>query len=198
MLKKLLTLRLSRGGENIFPFVLAVLIIFFITAFSIHKTQALISDTSLVALDNSYLIDRQPVMGSEDKKNEALVEEDDLLMHSVSVVGAIGQAGDMPFVNLSLSSVKNSDVREFTVLGVNGMLIPRMINVRLNEVVILNFTALDNDYDFVLDGHYLNQFCKQGESSKIALRVVSEGDFYYYCPSCPDIMASAGQLFVRK
>lgn len=199
MFRRFFTFRSGRE-KNIFIIITLVILIVFTTMIVlINQTQALINDISQVpspsiTSDQTHLTKKAE---SNQNDKEVLSSDDNEMMAEVKITGEIGQAKHPSFINLNLAAAADKNVRQFTVVGSNGILIPRLINVNVDDVVVLDFTALDDDYDFILDGHYLNQSCKQGENSRIVFQVIDEGEFYYYCSSCPDIMASAGQLVVN-
>jgi len=201
MLRNFFTFRSGREKNIFIVITLVVLIILTAMVVVINQGQALINDNlqeaiSPVAVIHSSLIEQVKLDQENKQADMVLIDDSGEIMKVVKVTGEVGQNNNPSFINLSPASAGNN-VRRFTVLGSNGTLIPRMINVDVNDVVMLDFTALDDDYDFVLDGHYLNQSCKEGESSKIIFQAIKEGKFHYYCSSCSDIMASAGQLVVN-
>lgn len=90
-----------------------------------------------------------------------------------------------------------SSFRSFSISGDGGEFIPEKVIVRLGDIVNINFTAVDGDYDIVFPSYNMSQSAQQGQTKILQFQAISEGAFLYYCSSCggPDSRAS-GQIIV--
>lgn len=90
-----------------------------------------------------------------------------------------------------------SSFRSFSISGDGGEFIPKKVIVRLGDIVNINFTAVDGDYDIVFPSYNMSQLAQQGQTKILQFQAISEGAFLYYCSSCggPDSRAS-GQIIV--
>ncbi len=93
----------------------------------------------------------------------------------------------------------STSFRSFSISGEGGKFIPSQIIVHQNDIVHVNFTAMDKDYDIVFPSYGMHQTAKKGEKKVLEFQAVSEGSFTYYCDSCggPTSPAS-GKIIVVK
>jgi plastocyanin len=78
----------------------------------------------------------------------------------------------------------SASFRSFSISGDGGKFVPAEIIARLNDIVHVNFTAVDKDYDIVFPSYGMRQSAKKGETKILEYQAVSEGSYTYYCDSC--------------
>lgn len=93
-----------------------------------------------------------------------------------------------------------SNFRNFNISGEGGEFVPKTVIARLGDIININFTAVDQDYDILFPSNGMSQSAKQGQTKFIQFQAVSEGSFLYYCVSCggPDSQASGKIIVVAE
>lgn len=89
-----------------------------------------------------------------------------------------------------------SKIRIFEIKGENGTLSPRDFNVYQNDILNIKLTAVDEDYDFYLEGYNLQVKARKGETKKIEFQATNIGRYLFYCSLCSSKEKPAGQLLV--
>ena len=93
----------------------------------------------------------------------------------------------------------SASFRSFSISGDGGKFVPAEIIARLNDIVHVNFTAVDKDYDIVFPSYGMRQSAKKGETKILEFQAVSEGSYTYYCDSCGGAKSPAsGKIIVVK
>jgi plastocyanin len=93
----------------------------------------------------------------------------------------------------------SASFRSFSISGDGGRFVPAEIIARLNDIVHVNFTAVDKDYDIVFPSYGMRQAAKKGETKILEFQAVSEGSYTYYCDSCGGAKSPAsGKIIVVK
>ena len=93
----------------------------------------------------------------------------------------------------------SASFRSFSISGDGGKFVPAEIIARLNDIVHVNFTAVDKDYDIVFPSYGMRQSAKKGETKILEFQAVSEGSYTYYCDSCGGANSPAkGKIIVVK
>ena len=70
--------------------------------------------------------------------------------------------------------------RRFEIKAENNLYTPSTIIVNKGDLIDINFTAVDNKYDFVLPDYGMKQVAEAGETKTIAFQAVNEGKFLFY------------------
>jgi len=93
----------------------------------------------------------------------------------------------------------SASFRSFSISGDGGKFVPAEIIARLKDIVHVNFTAVDKDYDIVFPSYGMRQSAKKGETKILEFQAVSEGSYTYYCDSCGGANSPAkGKIIVVK
>ncbi|MFA6513888.1 MAG: cupredoxin domain-containing protein [Patescibacteria group bacterium] len=100
----------------------------------------------------------------------------DNLKNEIAVPSAAVSAGS--------SETKTAQIRIFKIEGKDGKFIPSKIIANYNDIVNIQFAAIDRDYDIVFAGYNIKQSAKQGQTSFIEFQALLDGRFPYYCVSC--------------
>jgi heme/copper-type cytochrome/quinol oxidase subunit 2 len=96
-------------------------------------------------------------------------------------------------------SQEGSGVAIFSVKGEGGKFIPSQIIINYNDIVKINISAVDADYDFTLKGYNMKQTIKMGETKSLGLQALKEGRFLFYCDVCGGVESEAkGEIVVVK
>jgi len=98
------------------------------------------------------------------------------------------------------SSGDGSSVGIYNIMAHGGKFKPSQIIIYYNDIVKINISALDSDYDFVLQGYNMKQTIKKGETKSIGFQALKEGRFLFYCDICggPESEASGEIVVVKK
>lgn len=92
-----------------------------------------------------------------------------------------------------------SKVGIFNVRGEGGKFIPSQLIINYNDVVKINISAIDADYDFVLKGYNMKQTIKMGETKSLGFQALKDGRFLFYCEVCGGVESEAtGEIVVVK
>lgn len=74
--------------------------------------------------------------------------------------------------------------RNFSVSINGGVVTPEKIIVYLLDIVNINFTAVDRDYDLTQPDNGLSFVVKKGQTKAVQFQGGTPGQFTYYCVSC--------------
>lgn len=89
--------------------------------------------------------------------------------------------------------------RNFDVRAEGGKFYPSQIIVNHKDILQINITAIDKDYDFILEYYGMKQTVKKGETKKISFEAYEHGRFMYYCNICGGLETSTkGEVIVVK
>lgn len=77
-----------------------------------------------------------------------------------------------------------SKLRIFEIKGEKGIISPSMFRVYQNDIINIKLTAIDQDYDFKLEGYNLEIKVKKGETKTIEFQALNPGVFNFYCSLC--------------
>lgn len=76
------------------------------------------------------------------------------------------------------------DLRNFNISVNSDKVLPDTIAVYQNDIITLNFSAVDKDYSFVQPDSGLSWTVKMGSSKSFQSQWTNTGKFIYYCASC--------------
>ena len=97
------------------------------------------------------------------------------------------------------TSGSDAQIRTYTVRAEANKFIPEKIIVNQGDIVHIDFTAVDKDYDFVLGGYNMKQNVKAGGTASLEFQALKDGDFIYYCNTCGGLEAGPqGHIIVVK
>ncbi|MDI3496520.1 MAG: hypothetical protein PWQ35_541 [Patescibacteria group bacterium] len=97
------------------------------------------------------------------------------------------------------SKDSDNNIRLFKIRGEGNKFIPSQIIANYNDDVQIEITAIDKDYDLILQGYNMKQNIPQGLTKNLSFQAVEEGRFIYYCESCGGKEAGAfGEIVIVK
>lgn len=141
---------LFRSGKekNIFVIlVFSIFLLFFVAMFLIKQSYALPEE---IYQENSNIVSQ-----SEPNSNQVQVVE-------------IGEK--------NIIASNDSDLKSFSFLAVQGQLIPKSINLNLNDKVKLELNALDGNYQFTIDDYNIDKLVKQGGKALVYFQANNLGE----------------------
>jgi heme/copper-type cytochrome/quinol oxidase subunit 2 len=122
---------------------------------------------------------------------------EDLKKIPVSEVSQKFQEGvAVPKESVSSAPGKESKLRIFEVKGENGTIFPVNFRAYQNDVINIRFTAVDQDYDFSIEGYNLQVKAKKGETKTIEFQTLNLGVYNFYCSLCSTKEKPAGKIIV--
>jgi plastocyanin len=74
--------------------------------------------------------------------------------------------------------------RSFDIRAEAGKFIPSKIIVNEGDVVHIDFTAIDKDYDIQFPSYGMKQIAKQGQTKILEFQAIPVGNYVYFCESC--------------
>lgn len=78
----------------------------------------------------------------------------------------------------------DSKLRTFNISGDNNKFIPSQIIANVDDIVHINFMAVDQDYSVYFPSYHTGQIVKKGETKVFEFQANKSGKFLYYCPLC--------------
>jgi heme/copper-type cytochrome/quinol oxidase subunit 2 len=138
-------------------------------------------------------------MSKEFEKPEYPIEPrvEDLKKIPVPEPGQKFQEGvAVPKETVSSAPGKESKSRIFEVKGENGIISPSNFRVYQNDIINIKLTAVDQDYDFFLEGYNLQVKAKKGEIKTIEFQALNLGVYNFYCSLCSTKEKPAGKVIV--
>jgi len=98
------------------------------------------------------------------------------------------------------SLTSDASYRSFVISIEGGQFKPDTIAVRERDIVDLNITAIDQDYDFTQPDFGFRQPIPQGTTEKVQFAAGATGKFTFFCASCggPDQGPKGFILIVPK
>lgn len=93
----------------------------------------------------------------------------------------------------------DAGLRVFKIRGEGNKFIPSQVIANFNDTIHIDITAVDKDYDFVLQGYNMRQNIPKGVTKPLEFQAILEGRFLYYCESCGGVESGAiGEIVVVK
>jgi len=89
-----------------------------------------------------------------------------------------------------------SKLRIFEVKGENGAISPSNFRAYQNDIINIKLTAVDQDYDFSLEGYNLHIKAKKGETKTIEFQALNLGAYNFYCSLCSTKEKPAGKIII--
>jgi heme/copper-type cytochrome/quinol oxidase subunit 2 len=89
-----------------------------------------------------------------------------------------------------------SKLRIFDVKGENGTISPSNFRAYQNDVINIKLTAIDQNYDFFLEGYNLQMKVKKGETKTIEFQALNLGVYNFYCSLCSTKEKPAGKIII--
>lgn len=77
-----------------------------------------------------------------------------------------------------------SKFRRFEIRGEGDKYIPSEVIVNQNDIVHIDFTAVDKQYDMTLPDYGMQAVAAKGETKIFEFQAVAAGKFLYYCEMC--------------
>jgi heme/copper-type cytochrome/quinol oxidase subunit 2 len=102
----------------------------------------------------------------------------------------------VPKESVKSSPVAESKLRIFEVKGENGTIFPVNFRAYQNDIINIKLTALDQDYDFYLEGYNLQVKAKKGETKTIEFQALNLGVYNFYCSLCSTKEKPAGKIII--
>jgi len=106
------------------------------------------------------------------------------------------EAVAVPKESVKSSPVAESKLRIFEVKGENGTISPSDFRAYQNDILSIKLTALDQDYDFYLEGYNLQVKAKKGETKTIEFQALNLGVYNFYCSLCSTKEKPAGKIII--
>ncbi|MHB8842878.1 MAG: cupredoxin domain-containing protein, partial [Candidatus Aquicultor sp.] len=91
-----------------------------------------------------------------------------------------------------------SSTLSFNIKAEGGKFIPSKIIGRSGDTMIINFTAVDNNYSIVFPSYNMRQVAKKGETKMLGFHTSETGSFTYYCDICGANTTATGTIIVTK
>jgi heme/copper-type cytochrome/quinol oxidase subunit 2 len=102
----------------------------------------------------------------------------------------------VPKESVKSSPVAESKLRIFEVKGENGTIFPVNFRAYQNDIINIKLTAVDQDYDFFLEGYNLQVKAKKGETKTIEFQALNLGVYNFYCSLCSTKEKPAGKIII--
>jgi heme/copper-type cytochrome/quinol oxidase subunit 2 len=102
----------------------------------------------------------------------------------------------VPKESVSSAPGKESKLRIFEVKGENGVIFPVNFRAYQNDVINIKLTAIDQDYDFSLEGYNVQVKAKKGETKTIEFQALNLGVYNFYCSLCSTKEKPAGKIII--
>jgi heme/copper-type cytochrome/quinol oxidase subunit 2 len=90
----------------------------------------------------------------------------------------------------------DSKLRIFELKGEKGQLSPNDFRAYQNDIINIKLTAVDNNYDFSLDGYNIQVKASKGETKTIEFQALNFGIYNFYCSLCNTKNNPAGKVVV--
>lgn len=105
----------------------------------------------------------------------------------------------VPTVAIPAAQDSTASLRSFNISAENDKFIPERIFVNLGDTVNIKFTAVDKNYDMIIESYNTRQRAVKGETKVLEFQANMKGDFTFYCQLCGGINSSTkGILTVLK
>lgn len=105
----------------------------------------------------------------------------------------------IPSLVIPASSGSESSFRSFDIRAENGAFIPNKVIAKAGDVIRINFTAVDGNYDINFPSYSMRQQASAGQTKILEFQAVEAGSFIYYCQSCGGEDSSVkGNIIITK
>lgn len=159
--------------------IIVVLIIYYLASFRISKFQKQVSPTSTVyGFPSGFTV--------EELKKIKVPEKGEKAEKGIAV----------PLEVVQSASEASSKIRIFELKGEGGKLSPQSFIAYQNDILNIKITALDNDYDFRLEGYNLETKAKKGGTKTIEFQALNIGKYNFYCSLCRTKENPAGSIII--
>jgi len=102
----------------------------------------------------------------------------------------------VPNESLKAGPKTDSKLRIFELKGENGQLLPNDFRAYQDDIINIKLTAVDQDYDFRLDGYNIQMKANKGETKMVEFQVLNLGIYNFYCYLCRTKNDPAGKVVV--
>lgn len=82
------------------------------------------------------------------------------------------------------SSGSQMKIRSFDIIANKDIFSVKKIIVYQNDVIRIQFAALDKDYDFTIPAFSIYQKAQKGETKMLEFQAISDGTFTFSCDAC--------------
>lgn len=170
----------NKNQKQIIIKVLLLVLILLIGALVIYnyKIKKPSGDLSLTSQENQNLLSLKEIKVPE--KNEQLNDK------NVAIPQEVIQAA--PQVD--------SKLRIFEIKGENKKILPNEFRAYQNDILSIKLTAVDQNYDFYLEGYNLEIQAKKGETKIIEFQALNIGQYNFFCFLCSSKDKPAGKVII--
>ncbi len=190
--KKILLL----GGGVLVVIILVIMVVY---ALNKPKTNLPGEETSNTPTEQQGEEVIPSITGNGDKYREEVPGDVKVPGMNETLTDAEKEVIAVPSIVTPAAPGASASFRSFSISGDGGKFVPAEIIARLNDIVHVNFTAVDKDYDIVFPSYGMRQSAKKGETKILEFQAVSEGSYTYYCDSCGGANSPAkGKIIVVK
>ncbi len=105
----------------------------------------------------------------------------------------------VPTAAVQAASGTDTKIRVFNVSADGGVFTPSKIIANQGDIIHIEFTAVDRDYDLVFAGYGMSATVSQAQTKSLEFQASLDGRFPYYCVSCGGTEINAqGEITVVK
>jgi len=90
----------------------------------------------------------------------------------------------VPKESLEAGPKTESKLRIFELKGENGQFLPNDFGAYQGDIIDIKLTAVDQDYDFRLEGYNIQMKANKEETKTIEFQYLNIGIFKFYCSLC--------------
>lgn len=90
----------------------------------------------------------------------------------------------VPEIVSSANPTSDASYRSFSISAEDGKFQPNTVIVEQGDVVNLNITAVDRDYDFTQPDYGFKESIPKGTSKRIQFGATASGKFTFFCSVC--------------
>lgn len=90
----------------------------------------------------------------------------------------------VPLIVSPASPGSSDSQRIFNIRAENDSYVPKTITAYVNDVVSVQFTAVDKDYDLIFSSNNMIVRAKKGETKSLQFNAYESGNFAIYCSTC--------------
>jgi len=102
----------------------------------------------------------------------------------------------VPKESVNSAPESESKLRIFEVKGEKGIIFPVSFRAYQNDIINIELTSVDQDYDFNLEGYNLQVKVPKGETKTIEFQALNLGVYNFYCSLCLTKEKPAGKIIV--
>lgn len=172
-------------NKKFYPWIISgVVVAVVLVAFATFK-----ENPSPVVIDNDQAEERDVVLGEdffrpEDPDALATVEGGTrrVLAKKIETPGP-GDKPDDPNIAVPMSVTKLGilERRIFELKGENQRYSPSIVVVNDGDIIIIDFTSVDSDYDIFFPDFGFYRFVSRGETERVQFQTTSYGEYDFYC-----------------